>query len=169
MEQSLENKPEFKNRLINFYNLNKVKILIFLVILLLSISSTIFIKHNNNKKNILIAEKYIEAGLLIASDKREDAKIIYEEIILSDNKFYPILALNSIIEKKLISDKNKLLSYFNILEKNTKDKDQKDLIVLKKALYLIKNLNTEEGNLLLKKLIDQNSSLKSIAEEIIRK
>ena len=72
MDQSLENKPEFKNRLINFYNLNKVKILIFLVILLLSISSTIFIKHNNNKKNILIAEKYIEAGLLIASEKRED-------------------------------------------------------------------------------------------------
>ena len=169
MDQSLENKPEFKNRLINFYNLNKVKILIFLVILLLSISSTIFIKHNNNKKNILIAEKYIEAGLLIASEKREDAKILYEEIILSDNKFYPILALNSIIEKKLISDNKKLLSYFNILEKNTKDKDQKDLIVLKKALYLIKNLNTEEGNLLLKKLIDQNSSLKSIAEEIIRK
>ena len=44
---------------------------------------------------------------------------------LSDNKFYPILALNNVIEKKLISDNKKLLSYFNILEKILKTKIKK--------------------------------------------
>ena len=63
MDQSLENKPEFKDRLINFYNLNKVKF-IFLVILLIIISSTIFIKIYNKKKNILIAEKYVKQGYI---------------------------------------------------------------------------------------------------------
>ena len=94
-------------------------------------------------------------------------KKIYEEIILSKNNFYSILALNSIIENDLISNKNKILEYFNLLEKNVPSKDQEDLLSFKKALFLIKEMDVKEGNKLLKRLIEDNSNLQNIAKELI--
>ena len=118
MEQSLENKtkPELKNRLTNFYKSNKVKIYSTLTILSITLISFSYLKYNNEKKNILAAEKFVEAGIFLAANKNDEAKDIYEKIILSKNKFYSILSLNALIEKNLISDKNKILKYFDILE-----------------------------------------------------
>ena len=121
------------------------------------------------KKNNLIAEKYIEAGLHLTSNKKEKSKILYEEIILSKNKFYSILALNNILENNLILDKDIILKYFQIVEATNNSKEYKDLIILKKALYLIKIGNTQNGNLLLNNLISNESKLKFLAEEILIK
>ena len=167
MEQSLENKPIIKNRLINFYNSNKLKIYSFIIILFISLITLIFVKNYKEKNNILLGEKYIQAGLNLTSDNVEGAKKIYQEIIMSKNKFYSILALNSIIEKNLISDKKKILEYFNILEKSISSKNQKDLLILKKALYLIKNSDVQSGENLLQELIDKNSHVKKLAEELL--
>ena len=169
MEQSLENKtkPELKNRLTNFYKSNKVKIYSTLTILSITLISFSYLKYNNEKKNILAAEKFVEAGIFLDANKNDEAKDIYEKIILSKNKFYSILSLNALIEKNLISDKNKILKYFDILENSITLKEQEDLILLKKALYLIKILKTEEGEDLLRKLSNSNSYLKNIADQIL--
>ena len=167
MEQNLENKLDLRNRLINFFKNNKLKLLVFLIILALIIISVIFFKANNEKNNILTAEKYVRAGIFLASEKNDEAKLLYEEIILSKNKFYSILALNALIEKKLETDKEIILNYFNILEKTISTKEKNDLINFKKALFLIKSSNLKEGNELLKDLISKDSGLKSIAKEIL--
>ena len=109
----------------------------------------------------------MQAGIFLASNEIEKAKNIYEEIILSGNKFYSILSLNTILEKKLVSDKDKILNYFKIIEKTVSNKDYKELINLKKALYLINETDNKTGNNLLQNLIENNSSLKSIAKEIL--
>ena len=72
-----------------------------------------------------------------------------------------------ILEKKLETNSKKILDYFEIVEKLQNKKEQKDLIILKKSLYLIKISQIEKGNELLQKIIDSNSSLKSIAEELL--
>ena len=169
MEQSLDNKAKLKDKLVSFYKSNKIKIYIFTVLLIISIISLIFINYSTNKKNILISEKYIEAGIYLNLNKKDDAKLIYEEIIMSKNKFYSILALNTVIEKELITDTNKILKYFEVLKKSISQKDQLDLLTLKEALYLINASKTQRGHDLLKKLIDKNSPQKSIAEELINK
>ena len=169
MELNSENKINSKTNFLNFYHSNKLKILSIIIIIFLVIISLIFLQHNKEKKNILIAEKYIKAGTNLTSNKSNEAKKIYEEIVISGNKFYSILALNNLIEKKLITDQNEILRYFSILEETVTQKDRQDLIILKKALYLKKINNSEEGNNLLKKLIDKNSSLKKIAQEIMAK
>jgi hypothetical protein len=168
MDQSLDNKIKFKDRLLNFYKINKVKIFIFILILILLLISLIFIKYKKERENILVSEKYIQAGIYLAANEINNAKETYIEILLSKNNFYSILALNTIIEKNLISNKDEILKYFEILEKLNVTKEQKNLIKFKKALYLIKESDTKNGNNLLKDLIDNNSSLKSIAEEIIK-
>ena len=169
MEDNLENKKDFKNRLIDLYNQNKLRLFVIILIILIILISLIFLKYNNEKRNIMLAEKYVQAGLLLAAKKEDNAKNLYEEIIMSENKFYSILALNTIIEKDLISNKKKILKYFDVLENYISAKDNVDLIKFKKALYLIKTSDIQKGNEILKSLIDNNSSLNSIAEELIKK
>ena len=167
MDQSEENNKELKDKILNFYSLNKLKIFFTILIIILAIFTFFFMKFTNEKKNIIIGEKYIKAGLYLASSDMSKAKTIYEEIILSENNFYSILSLNTIIEKNLVSDKNKIIDYFKTLEKSITSKDQKDLIKLKKALFLFKESEIETGNSLLKELIEENSNLKKIAQDLI--
>ena len=169
MDQNLKSKIEIKDRISNFYNKNKIKVFLFISILIILFISFSIIKINNNNKNILIAEKYVKAGLAINSGDTEKTKILLDEIILSKNSFYGILALNLIIEKNLISDKNQILNYFEILIKNRQSKENKDIINFKKALFLIKNSEVKKGNELLNEMIKNNSNLKSLAEEVILK
>ena len=168
METNQENKSGSKEKLINFFNSNRLKIYMFLSILLVAAVSVIIINKNSDKKNNMIAEKYIQAGIFLSLNKNEEAKLLYEEIILSKNNFYSILALNSILEKKLISDKEKIKKYFSILKKLDYSEDKSDLIILKNALFLIKNNEVELGQKYLKELIEKESKLKIIAQEIIK-
>ena len=169
MEQNKTNKIELKDRLISFYNTNKIKIYTFIIFLIIMLISIAFIKISNENKNILIGNQYIKAGLYLTSGKKDQSKNLYEEIILSKNKFYSILALNKLLEKNLISDKDRILNYFKIIEKINISQEQRDLIVFKKALYLIKISNNKEGNQLLENLIKNKSKLNSLAKEILNK
>ena len=169
MEQNIENKIDYKSRLYNLYRFNKKKIYIFVLILISILIASIFLKYNSNKKDILISENYIKAGVFLSLDKKEEAIKIYEEIIFSKNEFYSILALNTLLDKNLISQNNKILDYFNAVEKIQKSSDQNDIIKFKKALFLLEQSNSEEGNNLLQNLVDKNSKLKPLAEEILSK
>ena len=167
MQQNQDNNIEVKNRIIDFLVKNKKLIISFLIIAIVIISSLIFIKIKNEKKNDLISEKYIEAGIYLSNKEINKSIKIYDEIILSKNKFYSILALNALIEKNLIEDKDKMLNYFEIIEDLKIDKDRRDLLLLKKALYLKKYSSSEESEKLLRKLIDTDTKLKEIVEEIL--
>ncbi len=167
MEQKSENKLETKDKWFNLYSQNKKIIFIFLTILTISIISVIFFQNYKKNQNILAAEKYVKAQIQLSIDKN-NAKNLLEEVILSKNKFYSILALNTIIEKKLFDDPVKILKYFEVIEEIKYSEEKKDLITFKKALYLFKISKKEEGNDLLNILIKKNSRIKNLAEEIIR-
>ena len=98
---------------------------------------------------------------------KNNAKNLFEEIILSKNKFYSILALNTIIEKKLFNDPVKILNFFEIIEDINYSEEKKDLMTFKKALYLFKISKTKEGKDLLNNLIKKDSKIKNLAIEII--
>ena len=169
MEQSLDKKTELKDTIQSIFNNNKKKF--FLIIsIVIAITIVLFIwKDNNNKKNILISEKYTKAQLLFSNNEKEAATKHYEEIIFSKNKFYSVLALNAILEKELIKDKKKILDFFNSIENLSHKEANIDLIHFKKALFFLKESKSDEANKLLKKLIEKESSLKIIAQEILKK
>ena len=114
MEQNSKNKIEFN--LVNLFDRNKFKLLSFSLIIIIVIFTLFFINNKNESKNINIAEKYVQAVIYLSSNDNEKAKIIFENIIFSKNKFYSLVALNNLIEKELVKDKEKILSYFEILE-----------------------------------------------------
>ena len=107
--------------------------------------------------------------MLFNSGKKEESLAYFENIIESNNKFYSILALNNIIEKNLISDHEKIIGYFSLIEKKLKNEEQTDLLKFKKALYFMENEKDLEGEKLLKDLIIKNSKFKELSEEVIKK
>ena len=138
MEQKLETKITFIDKINNFYRFHKIKIIFLLFVILIISITTIFIKQKKEKNNILIAEKYVQAVLNLSQSKEAEAKNLLDEIILSENKFYSILALNRIIEKNLIENDEKILEYFNIVENFDLNEEDLDLLIYKKALFLLK-------------------------------
>ncbi len=167
MEQKIETKISLKEKMNNFYQFHKVKIFISLIILLIIAISTIFIQQKKEKNNILIAEKYVQAVLNLSQNKESEAKNLLNEIILSGNKFYSVLALNRIIEKNLFDNDEKILEYFNLLENLDFNEEELDLLIFKKALFLIKVSKNLEGNNLLERLIKKDSKFKNLAEDSI--
>ena len=167
MDQNLDKKKEIKEKLILFFKKNKLKFLVFSAILILVLFIFLFLQIKENKKNSLNSEKYIQAGIYLATNDLEKSKEIYVEIINNKSKFYSILALNAIIEKNLESDKKKVLDYFDIVENLTNSHEQKDLIIFKKALFLMANSEDQKGKKLLKKLSEKNSKIKLVIEEVL--
>ena len=169
MEENIEKKQELKSKLIHFFDKNKFSFFILISLIVIAIFALSLLQINVKKKNSLIAEKYIQAGIFLVNKKNADATLIFEEIIESKNKFYSILSLNTILEKKLLTDKKKILLLFKKIEKIKTTQEQKDLIKFKKALFLINNSEFEDGKKLLQEIVDSKSGLKFLAEEIISK
>ena len=135
----------------------------FIILLIIFAVTMIF----QERKNILISEKFIKANIFLSSENKDKSKELYEEIIKSKNKFYSILALNTILEKGLENNEDKIIKYFNILQDLSIPSDQKDLLIFKKALYLIQFSKIEEGKNLLRKLSNSDSYLKNISNQIL--
>ena len=167
MEQNIENKLDFKTKIINFYHNNKIKFLCLLFILIIITILKIFVDIKTKKENTNISEKYIKAGVYLTSNDKKNAAKLYEEIILSKNKFYSLLSINALIEKKLIDENEKILNYFDIIENLNYTEEKLDLISFKKDLFLIKKYKDKEGKKILKNLIEKESKYKFLAEEII--
>ena len=167
MEQNLENKVEFKEKAKYFFNKNKKKIVLFLIIVFLFLCTLFLTDYNKKKANNLISEKYIQAGLLLASDRKEESKEIFKEIIFSKNKFYSVLALNTIIEKNLEKNQTKVIEYFDIVENINKSKEQNDLILFKKALYLFKISKENEAKKILEMLLNSNTGFETLIRDLL--
>ena len=167
MDQNKDKQVEISERLRLFFVRQKIKIvLITSTIFLLFISFSIM-KIYKERENILISEKFIQANIFLSSENKKKSLEIYDEIIKSKNNFYSILALNTILEKKLENDEEKIINYFNILQDLSIPNEQKDLLMFKKALFLIQISKINEGKNLLKKLSNSNSFLKNISDQIL--
>ena len=151
MEEN-QNKEKLIHQSKNLLKNNKLKFFSTIIILIVVAVTSIVLKINNKNKNTLTSEKYIQAEILLTSGKTNEAKIIYEEIINRKNNFYSVLSLNRIIENNLEKNEEKILDYFRIVESLSHSKDQDDLLILKKGLFLIKSSKITEGKKLLKKL-----------------
>ena len=111
MDQNSENKLDFIDKIKNFYLSNKFKIYLLIISFLVVIIFLILLKFYNEKQNSIVAEKYVQAGISLTLENKEAAKLLLEEIIISENNFYSILALNTLIEKNLVTDNAKILKF----------------------------------------------------------
>ena len=166
MENKIEEKLNFSQKTKNLiikYQAYFLSALSFIIIAAVGFTYFNYLQSNENEK---IAENYIKAGMYLTNNDKEKAKDIYKEIINKKNKIYSILSLNNIIDNNLEINQNEILKLFSNVESLKVKKNQKDLIKLKKALYLIKSSKKTEGKKLLNELKSQDSVWKNLAQEI---
>ena len=161
-----EKKTDSFEKVENFLKKNKNIFLIILTLIIFIFIGFNYFNYYQNSKNEKISERFVQAGIYLSLNKKEKSKKIYKEIVSSKNKFYSLLALNSIIDNDLEQNSEEVLELFNIVENTKVEKEQKNLVKLKKALYLIKISKDNEGEELLGEIISDNSIWKEAASEI---
>ena len=135
-EISIINSKTRNEKVRNFFVKNKSKIIVILLaIIIVLIAAYSFDKYKTNQK-IEISNKF-NSTTLMHSDKNKESTIKnLVEIINKKDATYSPLSLYFILDKKLISDPNKINEYFDLLIENTPlDKEINNLVIYKKALF----------------------------------
>ncbi len=164
-----EKKIDFQERVEIFFKKNKKNFIIFFTLIILFVFGFSYFNYYQKSENEKISEKFVQAGIYISSNEKEKSKKIFKEIILSKNKFYSLTALNTIIDNNLEENSKEVLKLFEVVEDIKAEKEQKNLIKLKKALYLIKISEDNLGKKLLDEIISDDSIWKEAASEISQK
>ena len=132
MDQNIEKKKNLREETISFLKEKKVLLISLIAFTLTLIIFFISLNIYKETINSKVSEKYIKAGIYLASKNEKKSKELLEEIILSKNKFYSPLSLNILIEKNLVEDKKKILEYFELIENLKLSKEKKKSDSLKK-------------------------------------
>ena len=134
-----------KNKVKKFYEENKILIFLIILTLIIFIGSIIFYLETKETKKILLAENYIEAKIYLENDDRNKAKNILKTIIFANDSTYSALSLFLILDENMIVDQKELSNLFDqVLENNKFEKEVKNLIIFKKALFQSNFVNQEE-------------------------
>jgi hypothetical protein len=148
----------------NFFINNKNKIiLIIIVLLIILIGAYSFDSYKTNKKKE-ISNKFNSTTLVHSENIKDLTVQKLVEIINEQDSTYSPLSLYFIIDNELVSNLDEINSYFDILiEKTPLDKEIKNLIIYKKALFNADQV--EESDLLniLNPIINSDSVWKSHA------
>jgi hypothetical protein len=148
----------------NFFINNKNKIISTIVVLIIIlIGAYSFDSYKTNKKKE-ISNKFNSITLTHSENTKEITTKNLVEIINEQDPTYSPLSLYFIIDNKLISNQSEINSYFDILiEKISLDKEIKNLVIYKKALF--NSDQAQESDLLniLNPLINSESVWKSHA------
>tara|TARA_Y100000591_G_scaffold261580_1_gene234326 strand:+ start:293 stop:943 length:651 start_codon:yes stop_codon:yes gene_type:complete len=157
---------KIKNFFINNKNLIIFGIVI-LVIILLSVYG--YDKYLTNKKKE-ISDNYNSITIEYSESKKEETSNKLIEIINKKDPTYSPLSLYFIIDNNLVSDKTLIINLFNIIiEETSLDKEIKNLVIYKKALFYAEEIDDSENSLLgiLKPLINSKSVWESHALYLI--
>ena len=146
----------------NFFVNNKNKlisgIIIFIIIIIVAF---IYDKYLINKKKE-ISDKFNSITIEYSENTKDKVISSLIEIINQKDPTYSPLSLYFIVDNNLITDQTKINSLFDILINNTSlDREIKNLIIYKKALYNADNAQESDLLNILNPLINSKSVWKS--------
>jgi hypothetical protein len=163
-EISIINNNTRNEKIKNFFKQNKnLLILTITAIVLLLITYFAFGEYRSNQK-IKISDKYNSIIISYSENNKDKTARDLENIINEKDSTYSPLSLYFIIDNDLIKDTEKVNNLFDVIINETSlDKEIKNLIIYKKALYNADEI--EENNLLniLNPIINSESVWKSHA------
>ena len=148
----------------NFFINNKNKIISTIVVLIIVlIGAYSFDSYKTNKKKE-ISNKFNSTTLTYSENTKDLTAQKLVEIINDQDPTYSPLSLYFIIDNKLISNQSEINSYFDVLiEKTSLDKEIKNLVIYKKALFNADKAQESDLLNILNPLINSESVWKSHA------
>ena len=166
---SESNEENVKKNFFKEFFLNNKKIIIYSFITLIAVI-IIYIGYGfyGEKKNTRVGNLYNQANVLLSNKKNEEAMMLYEEVILEKNKFYSPLSLNIIIENDLKSDGEILKLFDQVINIRSLSKEDKNLIILKKGIFLTKKGDEDQILDTLNPIINEKSIWADLAVKTLR-
>jgi len=148
----------------NFFIHNKNKIISTIVVLIIVlVGAYSFDSYKTNKKKE-ISNKFNSTTLAYSENIKDLTAQKLVEIINEQDPTYSPLSLYFIIDNKLISNRSEINSHFDVLiEKTSLDKEIKNLVIYKKALFNADFVQENELLNILNPLINSKSVWKSHA------
>jgi len=161
---SIINSNTRNEKLRNFFINNKNKIISTIVVLIIVlIGAYSFDSYKTNKKKE-ISNKFNSTTLTYSENTKDLTAQKLVEIINDQDPTYSSLSLYFIIDNKLISNQSEINSYFDVLiEKTSLDKEIKNLVIYKKALFNADKAQESDLLNILNPLINSESVWKSHA------
>ena len=134
-----------KSKLKKFYEVNKTSIFSVILILIIAIASISFYSETKEKKKILLSDNYLTAKVYLENGDKNKAKSALKTVIFENDSTYSTLSLFLILNENLIIDQGELSNLFDhVLENNKFEKEIKNLIIFKKALFQSNFVNESE-------------------------
>jgi predicted negative regulator of RcsB-dependent stress response len=165
----------FQNNILSFLKKNLKNLVILSIFFILILFSFFFYSDLQKKKEIKLSENYTLATIQFKEKNKDEAKKLLENIIKQNHKFYSPLALYFIIDNSLETDPIKIIELFDkILSINSINKENLNLIKIKKVIFLF---NTENEKLIIETLnpiinsdsVWRNMSIKLISDYFLSK
>ncbi len=140
-----------KTKLRRFFDSNKKLIFSCIIMIIILFGGFSYYQVSQENKKIEISENYIQAKILLGNGNISEALPILKKIIYSNDSTYSTLCLFLVLNQELIKDQNEILEIFDhVLNNNKFDKEIKNLLIYKRALFssnyvseleLLNNLN----------------------------
>ena len=161
---SIINSNTRNEKIKNFFVNNKnIIILTIITLLVLLIGIYSFDEYKTNQK-IKISDKYNSTTIAHSENTKDNTVKNLVEIINEQDPTYSPLSLYFIIDNKLINNQEEVNGFFDILiEKTSLDKEIKNLIIYKKALFNADQSNEADLLNILNPLVNSESVWKSHA------
>tara|TARA_Y100000591_G_scaffold266739_1_gene240602 strand:+ start:237 stop:881 length:645 start_codon:yes stop_codon:yes gene_type:complete len=167
-ETAIINSNTRNEKIKNFFvNNKKMLISIFFLILLVLLGYFIFGEYKENQK-LKISDQFNSAVTEYSYDDKEKTRNLLINIVNKNDSTYSPLSLYFIIDNELITDKSKINVLFDNIIKNTSlDREIKNLIIYKKALFNADEIQENELLDILNPIINSESIWKSQALYLI--
>jgi len=147
----------------NFFSNNYKKLISALVLILLILFSYFGYQEYKKRTKLEIAEIYNQITLKkITIENTNDIEQLIK-IIKKKDPIYSALSLYFIIENDLVNDQKQINNFFDIVIKSQEEKEIKNLIVFKKALYNAEIISENELLNILNPILKSESVWKSHA------
>jgi hypothetical protein len=147
-----------KVKLIDLLKKNFKLLLSLLILLFVIIGILLWFDHSNKSKREKISEDFIQAKILLENQQNIKAHNVLKNIIEKKDNIYSPLSLFLIIEKNLETDKITITNYFDkILDIGSIEKEDLNLLKLKKAIFISENSKEEDMLELLNPIINSDS------------
>jgi len=163
-ETAIINSNTRNEKIRNFFVNNKKTLLTFIVIIIAILFGYFAFEEYKENKKLEISDQYNSAVTKFSEENKERTENVLVDLVYKNDPTYSPLSLYFIIDNKLITDKSKINDLFdNIIDEVSLDKEIKNLIIYKKALY---NADSSEENELLdilKPITNSNSIWKAQA------
>ena len=165
-ELSIINANARNEKIKNFFVNNRNKIIFGIIILVIVVTAVYsYDKYLTNKKKE-ISDNYNSIIIEYSENSKDETANKLIEIIGKKDPTYSPLSLYFIIDNDLVSDKKVVFNLFKTIINDTSlDKEIKNLVIYKKALFYVAEIDDNENELLdiLNPIINSESVWKSHA------